>query len=63
MGFLLSIPSLGDISRSVAMNRSEGAFKKRKACNITKGMKEVQISKRVIQKEGHNLQVECGKAE
>lgn len=64
VGFLLSLPSLGAVSRrSVAMNRSEGAFKKRKACDITKGMKEVQISKRVIKKEGRSLQVECGKAE
>lgn len=45
------------------MNRRKSDFKRRKACNIVKGMKEVQISKRVIDKEGQNLQVECEKAE
>lgn len=63
MGFLLYIASLDEMSRrSAAMNRSKGDFERRKACNIAKGMKEVQISKRVIE-EGQNLQVECEKAD
>lgn len=45
------------------MNRSKGDFERRKACNIAKGMKEVQISKRIIGKEGQNLQVEYEKAD
>lgn len=64
VGFLLCIPSLGDVSRrSVAVKRSEGAFERRKACTAAKGLKEGQISERVMEKGGHNLQVECGKAE
>lgn len=39
------------------------SFERRQACNIVQGMKEVQVSNRVMEKEGQTLQAEGGKAE